>query len=32
MELEGGSTLHNIDAGSSSPLTFPNVDVARFED
>jgi hypothetical protein len=32
MELKSGSTLHNFSASSSSLLTFPNIDVSRFEE
>ncbi len=32
MEPENGSTLHNSSAGFSSFLTFPSIDVSRFEE
>jgi hypothetical protein len=32
MEPENGSRLHNSNVGSSSLLTFLNIDVSRFEE
>jgi len=32
MELRNGSTLHNFSLGFFSPFTFPNIDVARFDE